>query len=137
MRSEGGLVSALAEPFQSAGIRPRYPTVRRKAAALFRNLAKSQHLIDGNKRLAITTLTVFLRLNGYETTYTNSELYRYALHVARYRGNFPLGRIHRWITRHTREADATTLEETRRLNQEVYDAAGDLAAFMFGRASIN
>jgi prophage maintenance system killer protein len=124
VRDEAGIRGALAQPFQAVAGNDVYPTVRWKAAALFRNLAKAQHLVDGNKRLAVTTVTAFLRLNGYETTYTNSELYRYALRIAGTHRNVPLTRIHRWISRHTRLKSSTSLGDDRRANQELHDRFG-------------
>ena len=128
------MLASLAEPFQSAGGRPVYPTVRHKAAALFRNLAKSQHLVDGNKRVAVTTVTAFLRINGFQTTYTNGQLYRYALRVAAHAGNFPFHRIHAWIQRHTALSSPKEVEEDRAQNQKVYDdfdAEGGLLPHLF------
>jgi prophage maintenance system killer protein len=82
------VLSALAHPFSSVGQVDAYPTVCAKAAALFRGLVKNHGLHDGNKRLAVTTLTVFLLANGRSPLYTNSQLYRYTLRVARHRGEY-------------------------------------------------
>lgn len=91
------VLSALAHPFASADGREVYPGVRAKAAALFRGLVKNHGLQDRNKRLAVTVLSVFLLANGWLPRYSNLQLYRYALRVARYEGNYPLPAIERWI----------------------------------------
>ena len=96
--------SALAAPFQSAVGEDVYPTVPAKAACLFRGLVKNHGLADGNKRLAVTTLTVFLVLNGRVPTYSNTELYKYALRVARAKGAYRVDHIEGWVRRHSRLA---------------------------------
>lgn len=109
--------------------------MRYKAAALFRNIVKGHCLVDGNKRLGVTSVTVFLRLNGYETTYSNREVYRYALRVARQAGNYPVEHIHGWISRHTQLLPHDALEEARSFNQRLYDrTSGEYLSIVFARS---
>lgn len=96
------LRSALAAPFATAGGNALYPTVPAKAGCLFRGLVKNHGLVDGNKRLAATTTSVFLLLNGWVPAYTNNQLYLYALRVARSKGEYPVSNIERWIRRHAK-----------------------------------
>lgn len=58
----GLVLSALGHPFATIGGRDAYPTIRGKAAALFRGLVKNHGLQDGNKRLAVTVMSTFLLL---------------------------------------------------------------------------
>lgn len=104
------ILSALAHPFASAGGHEVYPTVPAKASAMFRGLVKNHGLGDGNKRLAVTTMSTFLLANGWVPVYTNSQLYLYARRVARHKGNYPVGSIERWIRRNTRLMSDPELE---------------------------
>lgn len=113
------IVAALAHPFATEGGRDLYPTVRWKAAALFRGLVKNHGLRDGNKRLAVTTMSVFLLANGWVPTYTNRELYRYARRVARKQGNYPVANIATWISRHTVLMSDDDLETARNQNRRL------------------
>lgn len=96
------ILAALAHPFASVGGKSAYPTVPAKAAALFRGLVKNHGLTDGNKRLAVTTMSTFLLANGWVPAYTNSQLYRYALRVAGRQGHYPVDLIEGWIRRNCR-----------------------------------
>jgi prophage maintenance system killer protein len=118
------IVSALAHPFATVGGVDVYPTVPAKAAALFRGLVKNHGLTDGNKRLAVTTMSAFLLANGWVPTYTNSQLYRYALRVARHRGNYPVAAIERWIRRHTRLTSDLNLAVLRAQNRRLLAREG-------------
>ena len=64
----GLLESALAAPQHTAGGMYLARTVFDKTALLFRWLVKNHAMVDGNKRLALTTATVFLYVNGYVLT---------------------------------------------------------------------
>lgn len=115
--------SALAAPFATAGGEAIYPTVPAKAACLFRGLVKNHGLVDGNKRLAATTMSVFLVLNGWMPTYTNNELYLYALRVARTKGEYQVSAIERWVRRHASRYPDEQLEKIRRWCEALLDAA--------------
>lgn len=113
------ILSALAHPFASADGVDAYPSVSAKAAALFRGIVKNHGLRDGNKRLAVTTMSVFLLANGRIPTYTNAQLYRYALRVARQKGNYPLGAIIEWVRRHSSLMQDEELEVLRQQNRRL------------------
>jgi Fic/DOC family len=86
--------------FEAAINLPRQPYLRtkhEKAAALFRSLIKNYPLLDGNKRLAVVALDVFLTINGSDMHVTPTQLVDGALAVASYPGNFPLEVVTRWI----------------------------------------
>ena len=91
------LVSALgAGPVRDLGLldsachRPRagllgqeaYPTLAGKASALMHSLAGNHALVDGNKRLALLSTAVFLRINGYRLDMTDDEAFDLTVSVA-------------------------------------------------------
>jgi death-on-curing protein len=85
---------------QSALAQPRWDyheTVHEKAAALFRSIVKNHALRDGNKRLGVTALDVFLRINRVDLKVSQKNLIETAYFVAAFPGNFPLESITRWI----------------------------------------
>src|SRR5690625_3239375 len=59
------LDSAIHRPKQSLFGKDAYPTICEKAAALFESLAKNHAFYNANKRTALTSLIVFLKLNEY------------------------------------------------------------------------
>ena len=76
------LESCLAIPFQSFAKRSLYPTLLSKAAILFYLLIKNRPFQDGNKRIAMTTLFVFLYRNGKWLRVDTQELYNFTVWVA-------------------------------------------------------
>ncbi len=74
VRNEGMLESALNNPFQSFGGNGLYPGIYAKAAQLCFGLVKNHAMADGNKRLGVHVMLVFLALNGYELSYSQKEL---------------------------------------------------------------
>ena len=82
IRNNGLLDSALESPFQSFGGDELYPSIQAKAARLCYGLVKNHAMIDGNKRIGVHVMLVFLAVNGYELEYTQKELYDLILGVA-------------------------------------------------------
>ena len=78
----GLLESALAAPQHTAGGRYLSRTVFDKTALLFRSLVKNHAMVDGNKRLALTTATVFLYVNGYVLAAATQDAIEFTLGVA-------------------------------------------------------
>jgi len=76
------LESCLATPFQTFSKKDLYRTLKDKAAILFYLLIKNHPFENGNKRVAVTSLLVFLQFNGYWLKTTPDELYRLAVWVA-------------------------------------------------------
>lgn len=133
IRSRHNLEAVLAEPFQTAFGRELYPGVVPKAASLLRGLIQGHPLVDGNKRLAVTTVSVFLELNGRELTYTDLQLLRYALRIARHHGPYPLSAIEAWINRHSRLAEARDRERQRAQILELRSLTGNFVQAWFAR----
>lgn len=82
IRDIGLLESALETPFQSYGGEELYPSIWAKAARLCYGLVKNHAMVDGNKRIGVHAMLVFLSVNGYELEYTQKELSNLILDVA-------------------------------------------------------
>ena len=82
VRDAGLLDSALNAPYQSFGGEDLYKTVEEKAARLGFSLIANHPFVDGNKRIGIYIMLVFLELNGVELDPSDDEVIRVALAVA-------------------------------------------------------
>ncbi len=81
-RFPNALESCLAVPFQKFSGKSLYPTLISKAAMLFYLLIKNHPFQNGNKRIAMTTLLVFLYRNGKWIKVDTQELYNFTVWVA-------------------------------------------------------
>ena len=98
VRDEGLLDSALNLPFQTFDGQALYPSVQQKASRLCFSLINNHPFVDGNKRIGVHTMLVFLVLNGIDLVYTQSELISFGLSVAD--GSMTYEQILRWIMEH-------------------------------------
>lgn len=76
------LESCLATPFQSFARQPLYQGLIAKASVLFYLIIKNHPFQNGNKRIAMTTLFVFLYKNKKWLQVDHQELYNFAVWVA-------------------------------------------------------
>jgi death-on-curing family protein len=76
------LESCLLVPFQTFGRRQLYRGLLSKAAILFYLLIKNHPFQNGNKRIAVTTLLVFLDKNEKWLEVDTKEFYNFAVWVA-------------------------------------------------------
>ena len=76
------LESCLAIPFQTFDRKNLYSGLIEKAAILFYLIIKNHPFVNGNKRIAVTTMLVFLALNKKWIKVTNEELYNFAVWIA-------------------------------------------------------
>ena len=81
-RFPNALESCLAVPFQRFSGKSLYPTLVSKAAMLFYLMNKKTPFQNGNKRIAMTTLFVFLYRNGKWLRVDTQELYNFTAWVA-------------------------------------------------------
>jgi len=81
-RFPNALESCLAVPFQKFSGKSLYPTLVSKAAMLFYLLIKNHPFQNGNKRIAMTILFVFLYRNGKWLRVDTQELYNFTVWVA-------------------------------------------------------
>lgn len=82
VRDAGLLESAAARPRTTVGDADAYPDLVVKAAALLHSLARNHALVDGNKRLALAGVIVFLGVNGARLVATNDEAYGLVMAIA-------------------------------------------------------
>ncbi len=82
IRDRNLLDSALNLPFQSFDGEDIYRTVRAKSARLAFSIINNHPFIDGNKRIGILSMLVFLEINGIEVICTDDELIELGLGLA-------------------------------------------------------
>lgn len=82
MRDENLLDSALNSPFQTFDSKELYPEFSGKAAQLSFSIIKNHPFLDGNKRIGVHIMLVFLALNNVKLLYTQKELIDFGLKVA-------------------------------------------------------
>jgi death-on-curing protein len=82
VRDLGLLLSAVARPQATFEGQDLYPNLFMKAAALLESLVGNHAFVDGNKRTAITSTGLFLRINGYRLTADNQQLEAFTLQCA-------------------------------------------------------
>ena len=76
------LNSALESAFATFGGRELYPTRQEKAARIGFSLISNHAFVDGNKRIGMYVLLIFLEVNGVKIRPTNDEVARVGLAVA-------------------------------------------------------
>ncbi len=81
-RSPNLLESCILTPFQRFGGKSLYPSLVSKAGILFYLMIKNHPFQNGNKRVAITTLLMFLLKNGKWLRTDTQELYNFTVWVA-------------------------------------------------------
>lgn len=81
IRDIGLIESAVARPRASFGGKDLYQNVFGKAAALLQSLLKNHPFVDGNKRTALSSAGIFLKLNGYRLINTHKEEAEFAIKV--------------------------------------------------------
>jgi len=96
LRDEGLLASALARPLNLALYAD--PDAARLAASYGVGLAKNHAFVDGNKRAAFLATGLFLAMNGYRLTATQSEATSTMLAVAA--GDLDEDAFAAWIRSH-------------------------------------
>lgn len=103
VRDGGLLESAAARPRTSLFGEDAYPAIETKAAALLHSVCCNHALVDGNKRLAWHAATVFLWINGWRVTLSQSEAFELVMKVAE--GSFELEGIARALGESLRERE--------------------------------
>ena len=82
IRDLGLIESAVNAPFQTFGGRFLYSAVEERAARLFYGLVKNHGFIDGNKRVALHALTVYLKIYGFNLNCSQAERVAVTMKVA-------------------------------------------------------
>jgi death on curing protein len=83
LRDPGLLDAAIHRPQSSLFGRDAYPTLAEKSAALLHSLAQNQALLDGNKRLAIVCVDVFVNVNDHRVTASEDALFDLMIDLAK------------------------------------------------------
>ena len=82
IRDQALLNSALESAFQTFDGQELYPTIEEKGARIGFSLIANHAFIDGNKRIGMFVLLVFLEINEIKVKTTNDEVARVGLAVA-------------------------------------------------------
>jgi death-on-curing protein len=104
IRDLGLLDSALARPRSSAFGQDAYATLELKASALLHSLVNNHPFVDGNKRLAWLSTTVFLRLNDHQASLIKDDAFALVLEIAS--GSLELDEIARRLSVQTMSPQA-------------------------------
>ena len=99
VRDEGLLESAVNAPFQTFGGEYLYKTLEAKAAHLGYSLIKNHPFVDGNKRIGMLAMMVFLELNGAGLTCSDQDIIETGLKLAT--GEMDDKQLLGWILRYT------------------------------------
>ncbi len=98
VRDEGLLESALESAYASYGGQDFYPTKEEKGARLGYALISNHAFVDGNKRIGIYVMLVFLEMNGIRIRCSDEELVRVGLSVAD--GSMGYEKVLQWVMEH-------------------------------------
>ena len=82
------LDSAINRPKQSVFGSDAYPTIYEKAAALFESIAKNHAFHNANKRTALASLIVFLKINHFRWTMGIEEEQDFTVDVVNHKYTF-------------------------------------------------
>ena len=82
VRDIGLVESALEGAYQTFGGVELYPSLIEKGARLGYSLISNHAFVDGNKRIGMLVMLVFLEVNGIEIGADNGEIIRVGLGVA-------------------------------------------------------
>lgn len=99
VRDRGLLASALAQPQMTMGGKALHRTLFDKAAAYGFHLCSNHPFVDGNKRIALVVMDIFLQKNGWEITASEEEAYTIMMSLAS--GNLAKRQLARWLKAHT------------------------------------
>lgn len=95
VRDRGGLDSAVHQPMASFDGEDLYPTIFAKAAALGYSIIRNHPFVDGNKRVGLIAMGLFLEVNGYTLVASNEETYAFTLSIAT--GEVDREEVARWL----------------------------------------
>ncbi len=99
VRDAGLLDSALAQPKMTVGGKDAHKTVFDKAAAYGFHICRNHPFVDGNKRVALVLMDIFLQKNGWDLQSSEEEAYEVMMTLAS--GKLPKSRLSRWLKIHS------------------------------------
>jgi len=100
IRDENLLDMSVNSPFQTFGGSDLYPSLLDKAAHLVYSLIKNHPFLDGNKRIGVTVMIIFLKSNGINFECSNEELADFGLGLAN--GSYDEQYAQEWIKKHVK-----------------------------------
>ena len=98
VRDAALLESALENAFAGFGEMEFYPTVEEKGARLGYTLIANHAFVDGNKRIGLYVMLVFLAVNGVKFDCTQEELVQVGLDTAA--GAMQYEQLLAWVREH-------------------------------------
>ncbi|SHK52919.1 death on curing protein [Anaerocolumna jejuensis DSM 15929] len=101
VRDNGLLDMALHAPFQTFESTELYPSIQNKAARLSFSIISNHPFIDGNKRIGILAMLVFMDVNQLEVNCSNQDIIELGLGAAS--GKYNTDFIIDWIIAHSGE----------------------------------
>ena len=98
LRGKGILESALFHAYATFDGEDLYPTIEEKAARQMFALISNHPFMDGNKRIGVFIMLIFLEMNQIKLKYTQEELIKLVLDTAS--GKIDANDILTWIESH-------------------------------------
>ena len=94
------LDSSLKSIFQTFDGKELYPSILDKAAQLCYSLIENHPFLDGNKRIGVHLMLIFLKINGIDLNYTQEALIDFGLKIAS--GKMKKDEIKEWFGNHSK-----------------------------------
>lgn len=101
VRDVGLLESAIQHSLQTFDGNDLYTSVTEKCAAICYSIIKNHPFVDGNKRMGIFLLLIFLEINDVHVEYSQLELVELGNGIAN--GTIELSEIQVWILKHIKD----------------------------------
>lgn len=99
IRDLGLIESAVGRPQATYDGIDLYENIFDKAAALLQSLLKNHPFVDGNKRTALTSAGLFLKMNGYTLKNHHKEEVEFGVNVDN--KHLSIEEIADWLRKHT------------------------------------
>jgi death on curing protein len=100
IRDIGLVESAVARPMATFDGVDLYENIYDKAAALLQSLLKNHPFVDGNKRTALSSAGIFLKMNGYILKNCHEEEVEFGVNVDN--KHLSIGEISVWLKNHSK-----------------------------------
>ena len=98
LRDLGRLEAVIAIQTQNGFGKELYSTVTEKASAMIKAIIADHPFVDGNKRTALLVGLTFLKLNGLEFNFQQSEIADFAVKIAV--DHLGVKDVNDWLTLH-------------------------------------
>jgi death on curing protein len=101
IRDIGLVESAVARPRATFDGMDLYESIFEKAAALLQSLLKNHPFVDGNKRTALVSAAIFMKMNGYNLINQHEEEVEFGVNVDNKR--LSLEKIAKWLEKNSKK----------------------------------